>query len=70
MDHQVFSVELEPDDLGQVSGRIGPDGQNLGRVGIGIEVDHRDRMVQRMTDRVGADVPLERGSVKLLTRLS
>lgn len=51
MDHEVDVVgEFEPDDLQQIAGVVGSDRQNLGRVGVGIEVDDGEGVVQGVED--------------------
>ena len=43
MDHEVpIVVKLEPDDLKQVRGGVGSDGQDLRWIGVWFEVDHLD----------------------------
>lgn len=50
MDHQVDLLEFEPDDLDQISGAIGSDGNHLGWVGIWFEIKNGDRMLKGMTN--------------------
>lgn len=51
MDHQVDVVgEFEPDDLQQVAGFVGSDSEDLGWIGVGIEIDDGDGMVKGVAD--------------------
>jgi hypothetical protein len=59
MDHEVDIVrELDPDDLQQVPDVVGSDGEDLGWVGIGCEVDDGDGVVERVKDGVVVDAVL------------
>lgn len=61
MDHQSDLVELEPDDLQQVAGMIGSDGERFGRVGVRFEIDNRDCVLEGVANRRVADaVPASR----------
>ncbi len=47
MDHEIGVVgEFEPNDLKQIAGVVGSDGKDLRRVGVGIEVDDGESMVE------------------------
>lgn len=51
MDHEIDLVsELEPDDLEQIAGVVGPDRQDLGRVGVRVQVDDGDGVVKGVQD--------------------
>jgi hypothetical protein len=51
VNHEIDVIDkLEPDDLQQVPGGVGSDGEDLGRVGCGVEVDDGDGMVEGMED--------------------
>lgn len=58
MDHEVELVEFEPDDLEQVPGGIGPDGEHLGWVGVWFEIEQRDGVFQGVANGVVADAVL------------
>ena len=46
MDDEFGAVgEFEPIDLKQVAGVVGSDGEDLGRVSVGLEVDDGEGMV-------------------------
>ena len=51
IDHKIGIVgEYEPDDLEEVPGRVGPDREHLGWIGVGFEVDEREGMVDGVAD--------------------
>lgn len=51
MDHEVDVVgEFKPDDLQQVAGVVGSDGEDLGRIGFVVEIDDSDGMVEGVED--------------------
>jgi len=51
VDHQQPVVgQREHDYLKQVPGPVRADGQQLGRVGVRIDVGHHDRMLDRVAD--------------------
>ena len=62
VDHQCSAVELEPDDLDEVAGEVGADSEQLGRVGIGVEVevDLHQSVIDCMHDGRLAEAVLER----------
>ena len=62
MDHEAEVVgELEPDDLQQIAGPVRSDCQNRGWVGVGIEVNDGEGMVEGVADdRVVDAVPASR----------
>lgn len=62
--------EFEPDDFQQVPGTIGSDGEDLGRVGIGLEVDDGEGMVQGMEDGGFVDAVLVGGPMNLHISIS
>jgi len=46
MDDEFGAVgEFEPNDLKQVAGVVGSDGEDLGRVSVGLEVDDGEGMI-------------------------
>lgn len=51
VDHDGLVGELEPDDLQQVAGAVGADGQHSGWVAVGLEVDDHDRVFERVDGR-------------------
>ena len=64
MDHDIGIVrEFEPDDLQQVPGPVGPDCEHLGWIGVGLEVDDREGMVDAVTDGSIVDTVLAGGAV-------
>ena len=70
MDYEVpVVIEHEPDHLEQVGGGVGPDGQHLGRIRVGFEVEHLDRVGDRMEDVSIADTAPVRCSVDFHTPL-
>ena len=51
MDHEVGIVgELEPDDLQQIAGVVGSDRKDLGWIGVGLQVDDGENMVEGVED--------------------
>ena len=51
VDHEHHRVvELEPDDLEQVSRPIRPNGEDTRWIGVGVKVSDDNRMVERMQD--------------------
>jgi hypothetical protein len=57
VDHQTDVVgELDPDDLQQFAGVVGSDRKDLGRVGVGLEVDDSDGMVAGV-ENGGIEIP-------------
>ena len=71
MVHEVDVVgELKPDDLQQVPGVIWSDGKDLGRVGVGFEVDEGKGMVEGVSNGGVGDSVLARRSVDLHITIS
>lgn len=70
MDHEIAVVEFKPDDFKEIAGEVGADTQDLGRIGIGVEVGDDERVRDSMKDGFLVVAMLERGPVKLHTRLS
>ncbi len=59
MDHQGDVVgEFEPDDLQQVAGFVGSDSEDLGWIGVGIEIDDGDGIVKGVADGCVVDTVL------------
>lgn len=51
MDHEIDLVgELEPDDLKQIAGVVGSDGKDLRWVGVRVEVDDGEGIVDSVED--------------------
>lgn len=51
MDHEIDLIrELEPDDLKQIPGVIGSDSKDLRRVGVRVEVDDGERVIESVED--------------------
>jgi hypothetical protein len=58
VDHEIDVLgELKPDDLKEVAGMVGSDRKNLRRVGIGVEVDDGERMVESVEDVAASETP-------------
>jgi len=71
MDHEIGIIrEFEPDDLQEVSGSIGSDSEHLGWIGVGIEVDDREGMVDGVADGVVVDSVLVGGAMYLHITIS
>lgn len=51
VDHQCLIDEVEPDDLNQIAGPVGPNNEHLGWVSVGIEIHDHDGVIDNMTDR-------------------
>ncbi len=64
-----FVGEGEHDHLEGVAGRVRSDDQLLGRVAVGIEVDHHERVVGGMTDLVVGDAMSSSRAMDLHTPL-
>lgn len=47
--------EFEPNDLKQVAGVVGSDGEHLGRVSVGFEVDDGEGMIDGVKDCLVVD---------------
>ena len=60
MDHELGVGEVEPDDLEEVAGGVGADGEHLRRVSVGLQVHDDDRELNSMTDGLFVVVVLER----------
>jgi hypothetical protein len=53
VDHQPPIVgELEQDDLKQIAGAVGGDREYLGRIGIGVEIEPSEGMIDRVAQIV------------------
>lgn len=65
MNHQVDLVELEPDDLKQVAGRVWSNGERSGWVGIRFEIDNRDCVLESVANGWFVDAVLASRSVDL-----
>lgn len=50
MNHEVDVFEVEPDDLQQVPGGIGSDGDQFGRVGVWFKIKYSDGMLEGVAD--------------------
>jgi hypothetical protein len=51
VDHEIDVVgEFELDDFQQVASSVGSDGEDLGWVGVGIEIDDSEGIVQGVED--------------------
>jgi len=71
MDHKLSIVrEFEPDDLQEVPGSVGSDREHLGWIGVGLEVDDREDMVDGVADGVVVDSMLMGGAVYLHITIS
>jgi len=71
VDHEFdFVGEFEPDDLQQIAGLVGSDCQNLGWVGVGIEVNDGEGMVEGVSNGSIGDSVLARRSVDLHIKIS
>lgn len=69
MDHELDVVgELKPDDLQQIPGVIRSDRKDPGRVGVGIDIDDRERMVEGVEDGGIRDAVPPRRSMDLHIR--
>ena len=68
MDYE-FSVfgQLEPDDLEQVAGAIGPDCEYPRWVRLGVEVDDHEGVRDSMQDCLAVDAMLVRRAMQLHT---
>ncbi len=63
MDHKIGIVgEFEPDDFEKVPGPVGSDCEHLGWIGVGLEVDECEGMVDGVADGV-VDTVLAGGAV-------
>jgi hypothetical protein len=61
---QTVVGEFEHDHLEQISSRIGTDRQELGRISVGIEVDHDEGLCGGVPDIVVGDaVPASRSGL-------
>lgn len=59
--HESIVGQFEHDHLQQVSGSVGSDDEDLGRIGVGIDVDHDERTASGMRDvLIGDAVPPSR----------
>ncbi len=71
MDHKFGIVrEFEPDDLQKVPGSVGPDCEHLGWIGVGLEVDDREDMVDGVADGSVVDTVLVGSAVDLHITIS
>ena len=71
MDHKICIVgEFEPDDLEKVLGPVGSDCEHLGWIGVGLEVDECEGMVDGVADGVVVDTVLAGGAVDLPIEIS
>lgn len=76
VDHELCVVrELQPDDLEQVGRGVRSDREHSWRtlrvrIGVGLEVDDHDRVVDRMEDRAVVDSVLAGRGVDFHTALS
>jgi hypothetical protein len=67
--NSLASVKCEDDHLEHVASSVWPDGQLLGRIGVGIEVDHHQRVIGGVTDVIVVDAVAASRAVDLHTRL-
>lgn len=70
VDHQRVRGKLEPDDLGEIAARIGSNSEHLRWVGVRVEIDHDDGVLDNVKDCLFIESVLERRAVELHTRLS
>ncbi|VAV93161.1 hypothetical protein MNBD_ACTINO01-1010 [hydrothermal vent metagenome] len=71
MDHKIDIVrEFKPDDLQEVPGSVGSDCEHLGWIGVGVEIDENEGMVDGVADGVVVDSVLMGGVVYLHITIS
>jgi hypothetical protein len=71
MDHEIGIVrEFEPDDLQEVPGSIGSDCEHLGWIGVGVEIDEHEGMVDGVANGVVVDSMVVGGAVYLHITIS
>ena len=67
---QLIAGQLEHDHFEEVPGSVGPDCEHLRRVGLRVEIDHDDRVIDGMSDVRVTDPVSSRRSVDLHTGIS
>ena len=69
MDHQFLLVKVEPDDFNEVPGPVRADDEHFGWVGVRIEFDDGDSVVESVEDRIFIEAMLESGAMDIHTVL-
>ena len=71
MDHKLSIVrKFEPDDLQKVPGSVGSDCEHLGRIGVRVEIDEHEGVVDGVADGVVVDSMFVGGAIDLHISIS